>query len=39
MKKLFAASLAIFAGMSLSAFALEKSIADNEKVEKVEAIT
>ena len=35
MKKLFAASLAIFAGMSLSAFALEKSIADNEKVEKV----
>ena len=39
MKKLLAASLAIFAGMSLSAFALEKSIADNEKVEKVEAIT
>ena len=39
MKKLFAASLAIFAGLSFSAFAFEKSIADNEKVEKVEAIT
>ena len=39
MKKLLAASLAIFAGMSLSAFALEKSISDKEKVEKVEEIT
>ncbi len=39
MKKLLAAALAVFAGMSLSAFALEKSIADNEKVEKVDAIT
>lgn len=39
MKKLLAATLAVFAGMSLSVSALEKSIADNEKVEKVEAIT
>ncbi len=39
MKKIFAAVLALMAGMSLSVFALEKSIADNEKVEKVEAIT
>lgn len=39
MKKLFAAVLAVTVGMSLSVFALEKNIADNEKVEKVEAIT
>ncbi len=39
MKKLFAAVLAMAAGMSLSVFALEKNIADNEKVEKVAAIT
>lgn len=39
MKKLLAAALAVFAGMSLSAFALEKNIADNEKVEKVASVT
>ena len=39
MKKLFAAALAVLAGMSLSVFALEKNIADNEKVENVKAIT
>lgn len=39
MKKLLAVLLAVGAGMSLSLSALEKSIADNEKVEKVESIT
>lgn len=39
MKKLLAAVLAITAGMSLSLSALDKKIADNEKVEKVEAVT
>lgn len=39
MKKVLAVAMAVLAGMSLSVSALEKSIADNEKVEKVEAIT
>ena len=39
MKKLLALVLAVSAGMSLSLYSLDKSIADNEKVEKVEAIT
>lgn len=39
MKKLLACALALVAGMSLSVFALEKSIADNEKVEKVASVT
>lgn len=39
MKKLFSTCLAIFVGLSVSVFALEASIANNEKVEKVEAIT
>ena len=38
MKKILAASLALFASLSFSAFALEDAIANNEKVEKVEAI-
>lgn len=38
MKKILAASLALFAGLSFSAFALEASIADNEKVENVESV-
>ncbi|WP_407425038.1 SGNH/GDSL hydrolase family protein [Treponema sp.] len=38
MKKILAASLAILASLSFSAFALEDAIANNEKVEKVEAI-
>lgn len=39
MKKILAAVLAITAGMSLSVFALDKKIADNEKVEKVASVT
>ena len=39
MKKLMTFALAVFAGLSISVFALEKEIANNEKVEKVEAIT
>ena len=38
MKKFLAASLALLAGLSFSAFALEDAIANNEKVEKVEAV-
>ena len=38
MKKLLAVSLALLASLSFSAFALEDAIANNEKVEKVEAI-
>ncbi len=39
MKKILLSALALIAGLSFSAFGLEKSIADNEKVEKVEAVT
>ncbi|WP_191013592.1 SGNH/GDSL hydrolase family protein [Treponema zioleckii] len=39
MKKILVSALALLAGLSFSAFGLEKSIADNEKVEKVESVT